>query len=305
MAARPIWKGYLKLSLVSCAVALYPAAATSSDRVSFHTLNRATGNRVKRQFVDAETGDVVEPEDQVKGYEIGKGEHIIIEDDELAAIAIDSSHTIDIDSFVPRAEVDERYLDRPYYLAPADRVAQEAFAIIREAMRKKGVVGVARIVLQKRERIVMLNPLGKGLLATTLHYGYQVRNEGAAFEDIADMELQNEMLDLAAHIIETKQDTFDLSRYEDRYENALIDLIKAKQGGREVQPAEPRQPTNVINLMDALRRSVASEKDEAAKSRPPEAQHTGAGEAPPKRRAAAAANVKDEVRKSPRPKKAR
>jgi DNA end-binding protein Ku len=305
MAPRSIWKGYLKLSLVSCAVALYPAAATTSDRISFHTLNRATGNRVKRQFVDGETGDVVELDDQVKGYEIGKGEHIIVEDDELAAIAIESSHTIEIDSFVPRTEVDARYLDRPYYLAPVDRVAQEAFAIIREAMRKKEVVGIARVVLQKRERIVMLEPLGKGMLGTTLHYAYQVRSEGAAFEDIADIELQKEMLDLAVHIIETKKAKFDVSRYEDRYENALIDLVKAKQGGREVRPVETPQPSNVINLMDALRRSVASEKDNAAKSRGPETQRTAAAEPPPKKRAAAAAKVKDEVRKSPRPKKAK
>jgi DNA end-binding protein Ku len=305
MAARSIWKGYLKLSLVSCAVALYPATSTSSERVSFHTLNRATGNRVKRQFVDAETGDVVEPEDQVKGYEISKGEYVIVDDDELAAIAIESSHTIEIDSFVARAEVDERYLDRPYYLAPADRVAQEAFAIIREAMRKKAVVGLARVVLQKRERVLVLEPFGKGLLATTLHYAYQVRNEGAAFEDIADIELQGEMLDLAAHIIETKAARFDLSRYEDRFENALMDLIKAKQVGRAIHPAETPRPSNVINLMDALRRSVASEKAEAAKSSRPQPDGTDVRKPQPKRRAAAAANVKDDVRKSPRSRKAK
>jgi DNA end-binding protein Ku len=304
MAVRSIWKGYLKLSLVSCAVALYPAT-TSSERVSFHTLSRATGNRVKRQFVDAETGDVVESEDQVKGYEIGKGEHIIVEDDELAAIAVESTHTIDIDNFVPRADVDARHIDTPYYLAPADRVAQEAFAIIREAMRRKGVVGIARVVLQKRERILMLEPFDKGLLATTLRYAYQVRNAGAVFEDIADMELQDEMLDLAAHIIERKTGAFDVSRYEDRYENALIDLVKAKQGGRPTQPAETPRPPNVINLMDALRRSIASEKAEVAKSRPPGAQRAGLVESGPKRRAAAAASGKDEVRKSPRSKKTR
>ena len=305
MAPRFSWKGYLKLSLVSCAVGLYPAAATSAQRVSFHVLNRATGNRVKRQFVDGETGDVVETEDQVKGYEIAKGEHVIIEDDELAAIAIESSHTIDIDSFVPRTEVDQRYLDRTYYLAPADRVAQEAFTVIREAMRKKGVVGIARIALQKRERILMLEPYGKGLLATILHYAYQVRDAGAAFEDIADLQLQQEMLDLAAHIIDTKASKFDLSRYEDRYENALIELVKAKQSGREVEAVETPQPSNVVNLMDALRRSVASETGHTEKSRAPEEQLADAMGAPSKRRAAAAANVKDEVRKSPRAKKAK
>jgi DNA end-binding protein Ku len=299
MAPRFSWKGYLKLSLVSCAVGLYPAAATTSRRVSFHVLNRGTGNRVKRQFVDAETGDAVEPEAQVKGYEISKGEHVLVENEELAAIAIESSHTIDIDSFAPRADVDERYFDRPYYVAPADRVAQEAFAVIREAMRIKGVVGIARITLQKRERILMLEPYGKGLLARTLHYAYQVRDAGAAFEEIADLELQQEMLDLAAHIIETKAAKFDVSRYDDRYENALIDLVKAKQGGREIESAKAPQPTNVINLMDALRRSVANEKTRAERPRAPEEQRDNA----PKRRAAAAATVKDEVRKSPRAKK--
>jgi DNA end-binding protein Ku len=303
MAPRTNWKGYLKLSLVSCAVALYPAAATTgSERVSFHTLNRATGSRVKRQFVDAETGDAVEPEEQVKGYEIGKGQHILVEDDEIAAIAIESSHTIDIDSFVPRAEVDERYLDNPYYVAPADQVAQEAFAIIREAMRKKGVVGIARVVLQRRERIVMLEPFGKGLLAITLRYGYQVRSESAAFEDVADVQLQDDMLDLAARIIDAKTRKFDVARYEDRYENALLDLVKAKQAGRELQPVATPRPSNVINLMDALRRSIAAEKEQPAKSNARETPRTDE-EIPPKRRAAAAATARDRARKSPRPKK--
>jgi DNA end-binding protein Ku len=306
MPARTNWKGYLKLSLVSCAVALYPAVATTgSERVSFHVLNRSTGSRVKRQFVDAETGAVVEPEDQVKGYEIGRGEHILVEDDELAAIAIESTHTIDIDSFVPRVEVDDRYLDTPYYLAPADRVAQEAFAIIREAMRKKGVVGIARVVLQRRERIVMLEPFDKGLLATTLRYAYQVRGESAAFEDIADVQLQQELLDLAGHIIETKTAAFDVSRYQDRYENALLDLVKAKQAGREVQPVATPRPANVINLMDALRRSIEAEKTQPGKSGAAEPQPAEAMETRPKRRAAAAASARDKVRKSPRSKNTR
>jgi DNA end-binding protein Ku len=306
MAPRTNWKGYLKLSLVSCPVALYPAAATaSSERVSFHVLNRATGSRVKRQFVDAETGAVVEPEDQVKGYEVGKGEHILIEDDELAAIRIESTHTIDIDSFVPRGEVDDRYLDTPYYVAPTDRVGQEAFAIVREAMRKKGVVGIARVVLQKRERILMLEPFGKGLLAVTLRYADQVRSESAVFEDILDVQLQQELLDLAAHIIETKTRGFDASRYEDRYENALVDLVRAKQAGREVQPAPTPRPANVINLMDALRRSIETEKGAAQKSRPGEQERADAVATEPRRRAAAAATPRDKVRRSPRPKKAK
>jgi DNA end-binding protein Ku len=305
MAPRTNWKGYLKLSLVSCPVALYPAAAGTSERVTFHVLNRSTGSRVKRQFIDAETGAVVEPEDQVKGYEIGKGEHILIEDDEIAAIAIESSHTIDIDSFVPRAEVDDRYLDTPYYVAPSDRVGQEAFAIIREAMRKKEVVGIARVVLQRRERILMLEPFDKGLLAITLRYAYQVRRESAAFEDIADVQLQGELLDLATRIIESKIRTFDVSRYEDRYENALLDLVKTKQAGREVEPAPTPRPSNVINLMDALRRSIEAEKTQPGTTRSAQPLPAAAEITPPKRRAAAAAAPRDRVRKSPRPKKAK
>jgi DNA end-binding protein Ku len=305
MAPRTNWKGYLKLSLVSCPVALYPAAAGTSERVTFHVLNCSTGSRVKRQFVDAETGAVVEPEDQVKGYEVGKGEHILIEDDEIASIAIESTHTIDIDSFVPRAEVDDRYLDTPYYVAPTDRVGQEAFAIIREAMRKKGVVGIARVVLQRRERLLMLEPFGKGLLAVSLRYAYQVRSESAAFEDIADIQLQQELLDLAVRIIETKTSEFDVTRYEDRYENALLDLVKTKQTGRELPPAKAPQPANVINLMDALRRSISSEKAQAGKSRAHDPQPAEARETAPKRRSAAAASARDKVRKSPRSKNTR
>ena len=174
MAPRANWKGYLKLSLVSCAVALYPAS-TASARVAFHTVNRATGNRLRRQMFDPDTGDVVETENQAKGYEVAKGDYLIIEDEDIDAIAIESSHTIDIEAFVPRSEIDELYVDAPYHLAPDDRVAQEAFAVIREAMRKHDVVGIARVVLYRRERIVMLEPRGKGLFAATLRYPYEVR----------------------------------------------------------------------------------------------------------------------------------
>jgi DNA end-binding protein Ku len=224
MAPRANWKGYLKLSLVSCAVALYPATS-SSARVRFHTLNRETGNRVKRQFIDAETGDVVESDDQVKGYEVGKGSFILVEDDELEAIHIESTHTIDIESFVPRDQVDERYLDTPYYIAPDDKVAQEAFAVIRDAMAEGGRAGVARVVMARRERMVLLEPLGKGILATLLRYPYEVRGEEAYFEDIPELQLPAEMRGLVKHIIETKAADFDPSRFGDRYEQAVIDLI--------------------------------------------------------------------------------
>ena len=174
MAPRAYWKGYLKLSLVSCPIALYPAAS-SSERVSFNRINKKTGNRLKQQLVDAETGETVEKEDIGRGYEIGKAQYLPVEDDELEKIEIESTHTIEIDSFVPRPEIDDRYPVSPYYIAPTDRVGQEAFAVIRDAIRDKGMVGLGRVVLTRREHVVMLEAFDKGLLATTLRYAYEVR----------------------------------------------------------------------------------------------------------------------------------
>lgn len=259
MAARAIWKGYLKLSLVSCAVALYPAASSSS-RIRFNTLNRRTGNRVKRTYVDPQTGETVEREDQVKGYEIGKGNYVTVEDEEIDALKLESTHTIDIESFVPRAEVDERYLDSPYYIAPDDKVAQEAFAVIRDAIRDKGMAGLGRAVIARRERILLLEPLDRGLIGTTLHFADEVRSEDEIFEDIPDLTYPAEMRDLAAHIIERKAAHFDASTFEDRYEAALIDLVRSKQTGAAMAQPRADQPTNVVNLMDALKRSIETER---------------------------------------------
>ena len=264
MAVRANWKGYLKLSLVSCAVALYPATSTSS-RVRFNTINRATGNRVKQQYVDPATGETVEPEDRVKGYEVGRNAYVLVEDEELDAIRIASTHTIDIESFVPVEQVDKRYLEAPYYLAPDDRVAQEAFAVIRDAMREKGKAGVARVVIARRERMVLLEPLGRGIMATVLRYPYEVRREEAYFEDIPDLDFPQEMRDLAGHIVETKSAGFDPSRFEDRYETAVTELVKSKETGRPVVAPEAPRPSNVVNLMEALRQSIASEEPPAGR----------------------------------------
>ncbi len=186
MAPRPNWKGYLKLSLVSCPVALYPAT-TTSERVSFRTLNRETGNRVRRQFVDEQSGDPVETESQIKGYEIAKGEFIQIEDDEIKSVQLESNHTIDIERFVPRGDIDELYLDSPYYLAPTDRVGEEAFAVIRDAMRAEEMVGLARVVLFRRERILMLEPRDKGIVATSLRYANEVHAASGYFDEIPEL----------------------------------------------------------------------------------------------------------------------
>jgi DNA end-binding protein Ku len=255
MAPRPNWKGYLKLSLVSCPVALFPAT-TTSERVSFRTLNRATGSRVRRQFVDEQTGEPVETEDQIKGYEVAKGEFIQIEDDELKSVQLESNHTIDIEQFVTRSEVDQLYLDTPYYLTPTDRVGEEAFAVIRDAMRAEKMVGLARVVLFRRERIVMLEPRGKGITVTSLHYANEVHQAANYFDEIPDLELPKPMLELATHIIDKMTGKFEPEKFEDRYENALIELIRSKQKGMPVTAQPVSRPTNVINLMDALRRSV-------------------------------------------------
>ena len=273
MAPRPNWKGYLKLSLVSCPIALYPAT-TTSERVSFRTLNRETGNRVRRQFVDEQTGDPVQTEDQAKGYEVGKGEYIMLDDDELKAVQIESNHTIDIERFVPRAEIDELYLDTPYYLAPTDRVGEEAFAVIRNAMRAEKMVGLARVVLFRRERLMMLEPRDKGIVGFTLHYANEVHAANAYFEEIPDLALPKEMLELAKHIIAKMSGKFEPEQFEDRYENALIELIRSKQAGNPVKPQPTHRQANVINLIDALRRSVEGEKAGAGGSAQNSAQNS-------------------------------
>jgi DNA end-binding protein Ku len=270
MAPRANWKGYLKLSLVSCAVSLYPASSSSS-RVSFNTINRKTGNKVKRQFVDAETGDVVENDDQAKGYPVSKDSYMLVEENELEAIQIESTHTIDIEKFVARSEVDPRYLEAPYYVAPNERVAEEAFAVIREAMRDKNVVGIGRVVISRRERIMMLEPLGKGILATVLRYAYEVRGEEAYFEEIPDHKIPAELGDMAQLIIDKKIGHFVPSEFTDRYEDAVVALIRTKQAGLPAKPAEEAaRPSNVVSILDALRKSIAAEG--AATPKPGKAQ---------------------------------
>jgi DNA end-binding protein Ku len=262
MAPRAYWKGYLKLSLVSCPIALYPAAS-SSERVSFHRINKKTGNRLKQQNVDSDSSEPVEKEDVGRGYEVAKGQYIQVEDDELEKIQIESTHTIEIDSFVPRAEIDERYIDSSYYIAPTDQVGQEAFAVIRDAIRDRNMVGLGRVVLTRRERVVMLEAFDKGLLATSLRYAYEVRDAGVYFEDIPELKLPKEMSDLAGHIIDTKASHFDPKKFEDHYENALVELLRTKQAGHVLEPIrdEAAPPQRVINLMDALRASIGTETE--------------------------------------------
>jgi DNA end-binding protein Ku len=259
MAPRAYWKGYLKLSLVSCPIALYPASS-SSERVSFNRINKKTGNRLKQQLVDSETGEPVEREDVGRGYEIGKNQYLQVEDEEIEKIQIESTHTVDITSFVPRAEIDDRYLDSTYYIAPTDQVGQEAFAVIRDTIRDKKMVALGRIVLTRREHVIMLEAFDKGLLAVTLKYPYEVRDHAAYFEDVPDLKLPTEMKDLASHIVDSKATHFDPSTFEDHYETALVDMLRAKQAGTMVEPKKAEAaPQRVINLMDALRASIGAE----------------------------------------------
>jgi DNA end-binding protein Ku len=259
MAARPNWKGYLKLALVSCPVAMF-SATSSSERISFHMMNRNTGNRLKQQYIDAETGDLVDSTDRVKGYEVARNDYVLIEPEELKDVQLESTHTIEIEHFVPRSEIDPVYYDSSYYIVPDDEVGAEAFAVIREAMRKRDMVGLARVVLYGRERIIMLEPRGKGLAGTTLHYNYEVREDKSYFDEITNKTVAKDMLDLASHIIDTKVGHFDPGEFKDRYQDAVVDLIRAKRAGKPLPaPAAPK-PSNVVNLMDALKRSLNAEK---------------------------------------------
>jgi DNA end-binding protein Ku len=257
VAPRAYWKGYLKLSLVSCPIALYPASS-EREKISFHQLNKETGNRIKYRKVDAETGEEVESSDIIKGYQVGKGEYIEVEPEELEAIAIESKRTIEIDEFVPKKEIDELYLNSPYYVVPDGEVGEQAFAVIREAIREEGMVALGRVVFTSREHVIALEPRGKGLIGVTLRYPYEVRDEDEYFADIADEKIPKDMLELASHIVRTKAGHFKPREFEDHYEEALKELLKKKQSGEKIEVPREREPAKVINLMDALRRSVAS-----------------------------------------------
>ena len=265
-------------------IAIYPATS-SSEKVSFNRLNRKTGNRIKLQNVDAVTGETVTRDDMVKGYEVGKDQYVQVEDEELAEIAIESSHTVEIEKFVPKASIDDRYRDTPYYLAPEDKVGQEAFAVIRDAMKKKKMVGIGRVVMARRERMMMLEPFEKGIMGTTLHYPYEIRSEEAVFEEIPEMKLPDQMIGLAETIIDKMTGKFEPEKFEDRYENAMIELIRSKQAGLPAPQEKPAaRPANVVNRMDALRRSIEAGGGEPPKAAKPGGKR-GSESAPVKKRA--------------------
>ena len=277
--ARAFWKGYLKLSLVSCPIALY-TGTSGTERVSFRQINKKTGNRLRQQLVDEVSREAVEGDDKGRGFEYAKNAYIPVDDDELDAVAVESKHTIEINSFVPREQIDQRYLDTPYYITPDGQVGQDAFAVIREAMRGKGMVALGRVVLAKRERVIMLQPSDKGLMATTLRYPYEIRDAKEYFDDIRDVKVEPDMLKLAQHILQSKATDFDPLQFVDSYEEAVVALLKKKQAGLPVarERVTPR-PQNAVNLMEALRLSISREgKATAAPSKKARKQISGQSE---------------------------
>ena len=260
MAPRANWKGFLRLSLVTCPVALYPATS-DTEKVSFNQINRKTGHRIKYAKVDADTGEEVPNEDIVKGYALDKDTFVEVSKEELEEVALESTRTIEIDEFVEKSEIDPRYLIRPYYLRPDGKVGHDAFAVIRETIREMNKVAIGRVVLTNREHIIALEPLDKGLMGTLLRYPYEVRSADEYFDEIQDVKVTKDMLDLAKHIVNSKSGQFEPEKFEDHYETALIDLINQKRNGVKIAPkAAPKSTGNVINLMDALKRSLANER---------------------------------------------
>jgi DNA end-binding protein Ku len=287
MPSRPYWKGHLQLSLVSCPIALY-SASSSGERVAFRQINKKTGNRLRQQLIDEETQKPVSAEDKGRGYEYAKGAYLQVDDEELDAIAVESSHTIDVDSFVPRSQIDERYLDSPYYIVPNDKVGQEAFAVIREAMRVKDMVALGRVVISKRERVVMLQPWGKGILGETLRYEYEVRDAEEFFDDIPDIKIKKEMLELAQHIVASKTAEFDPAQFRDRYEEAVVEMLKKKQAGAPLPKTRPSAaPSNVIDLMQALQRSLGQAPSARGGKSTPDAKSAASAKSAPAKKAKA------------------
>jgi DNA end-binding protein Ku len=255
MAPRANWKGFLRLSLVTCPVALYPATS-ESEKVSFNQLNRKTGHRIKYAKVDADTGEEVDNEDIVKGYKVDTDTFIEVTKEELENVALESTRTIEIDEFVDRTEIDPRYLIRPYYLRPDGKVGHDAFAVIRETIREMNKVAIGRVVLTNREHIIALEPLDKGLMGTLLRYPYEVRSEEEYFDEIQDVKVTKDMLDLAKHIVNQKAGRFEPGKFEDQYEAALVELINSKRAGKPVTAKARPRGENVVDLMDALRQSI-------------------------------------------------
>jgi DNA end-binding protein Ku len=266
MTARAVWSGVIKIAEIVCPVKMYTAASTA-ERISLHYVNRKTGHRLKRIYVDEKTNKPVEHDDQVKGYETHDGAYVVLEPEEIAEAIPNSDKTLEVDACIACSRIDPTYFDRPYYLLPADDVAQEAFVLIREALRKQKAAAIAHTVLFRRLRPVLIRAHRKGLIATTLNFDYEVRSAKDAFKDIAKRKIDPEMLKLAQHILGTKAGEFDPGKFDDRYEEALAELVKAKIDGRKVVPLKRPEPTKPNDLLEALRLSAGTKDAAAGKGR--------------------------------------
>jgi len=266
VAAAGIWKGFLKLSFVTCAVRLTPAT-TASEHVSFHLINPETGNRVRMKTHDAETDEVLDRKDLKRGYEYEKGQYVLLDEDEIKALKIESTGTIDIERFTPLAEIDRRYFDTPYYLVPDTKMAMESYRVIQEAIAEEKLVGIAKLVMSNRERVVAIEPRDEGLIVTTLRSPDEMREYQPLFEEIDDKPLDKEMVKLAKTLIEKMTGNFDPKMFEDRYQAALHELVESKLKGVKPHLPEPKQTGQVINLFEALKKSVESTGG-AAKGKP-------------------------------------
>lgn len=290
-APRANWKGSLAVGELSCPIALYTAASTA-ERIAFHTVNSQTGHRVRREYVDAHTGQPVPRDEQIKGYALDETHLVLLEPEEIAKAVPDSDKTLRVEAFIACNDIDTVYFDRPYYLAPASKLGEDAFLVIRDAMREMSVAALARTVLFKRIRSLMIRAHGEGLIAHTLNYEYEVRSAAGAFEDVADIKIKKDMLDLARHIVETKAGTFDPSAFDDRYEAAVADLVKAKLAGKPLPKTRAAKPTKVVDLMEALRKSAGVSASNGAQttSMPRKSaakkQSSKAGKARPRKKAA-------------------
>lgn len=266
MSARAIWKGYLSVGDLGCAVALY-SAIDAQERTSFHIINRETGHRVRRQYVDEDTGKPVDKDALVKGYDQPDGRTVILEAEEIREAVPDSDKRLELSAFLPCSDIDTLYLERPYFLAPADAQSAEAYTLIRQGMEATNVAAIAQTVLFRRVRSVLIRPQGRGLIATTLNFDYEVRDPADSFGDIPKLKIDPEMLDLARHIIETKMGEFDPAAFEDRYEAAVAELVRAKIAGRKPKKLPKRKAENVTSLMDALRKSAGASTERKSGSK--------------------------------------
>ncbi|WP_338832243.1 Ku protein [Bradyrhizobium sp. 27S5] len=275
MAPRANWKGFLRLSLVTCPVALFPATS-ESDKISFNQINKKTGHRIRYLKVDADTGEEVANDDIIKGYQVEKDQYLEVTKDELENIALESTRTIEIDEFVPKSEIDDLYLVRPYYIVPDGKVGHDAYAVIRETIRSLDKVALARVVLINREHVIALEARDKGLMGMLLRYPYEVRDSAEYFDDIQDVKITKDMLDLAKHIVEQKSGHFEPDKFEDHYEQALQDLLEKKQKGQPISATRKPVPSNVVNLMDALKQSIKGSGKAAPAAKPAKAKKAAA-----------------------------